>query len=121
MILVEWPLSKFFFLKRKYYEAKFYYLFVNIRFTLTFSLFGLLWIVVIIGFVGIFIPFSTTFDLFVAIGTAILFCGFIIYDTHNIMNRLSPEEYITASVDLYLDFINLFLSILRILNDLNRD
>jgi len=84
-------------------------------------LFGALWIVIIIGFVGFFFPFSKTFDLIIAIGTAILFCGFIIYDTYNIMNRLSPEEYITAAVDLYLDFINLFIAILRILNDLNRD
>ncbi|CAG8450704.1 11238_t:CDS:2 [Funneliformis caledonium] len=84
-------------------------------------LFGCLWIVIIIGFVSIFFPFSRTFDLILAIGTAILFCGFIIYDTFNIMNRLSPEEYIVAAVDLYLDFINLFLAILRILNDLNRD
>ncbi|CAB4374558.1 N-methyl-D-aspartate receptor glutamate-binding subunit [Rhizophagus irregularis] len=84
-------------------------------------LFGFLWVVVIIGFFGIFFPFGDTMDLIIAIGTAILFCGFIIYDTYNIMNRLSPEEYITASVDLYLDFVNLFIAILRILNDLNRD
>jgi len=84
-------------------------------------LFGVLWIVVIVGFVGIFFPFSKTFDLIIAIVTALLFCGFIVYDTYNIMNRLSPEEYIIASVDLYLDFINLFLAVLRILNDLNRD
>jgi FtsH-binding integral membrane protein len=84
-------------------------------------LIGCLWIVFIIGVVQFFFKFSKTFDLIIAIGTAILFCGFIIYDTYNIMNRLSPEEYITASVDLYLDFINLFIAILRILNDLNRD
>ncbi|CAI2172479.1 2500_t:CDS:2 [Funneliformis geosporum] len=84
-------------------------------------LFGGLWIVIIVGFVAIFLPFNRTFDLILAIGTALLFCGFIIYDTFNIMNRLSPEEYIVASVDLYLDFVNLFLAILRILNDLNRD
>jgi len=84
-------------------------------------LFGGLWIIIIIGFVGIVFPFGRTFDLIIAIGTAILFCGFIIYDTYNIMNKLSPEEYITAAVDLYLDFINLFIAILRILNDLNRD
>jgi FtsH-binding integral membrane protein len=84
-------------------------------------LMGGLWIVIIIGLVGIFVPFGSTFDLIVAIGTAILFCGFIIYDTQNIMSRLSPEEYIIAAVELYLDFINLFIAILRILNDLNRD
>lgn len=84
-------------------------------------LFGGLWVIIIIGFVGIFFPYDKTFDLIIATGTAILFCGFIIYDTFNIMKKLSPEEYITAAVDLYLDFINLFIAILRILNDLNRD
>ncbi|CAG8717874.1 18555_t:CDS:2, partial [Acaulospora morrowiae] len=78
-----------------------------------------LWVVVIIGLVGIFIPFSKSFDLIIAVGTAILFCGFIVYDTFVIMKRLNPEEYIIAAVELYLDFINLFISILRILNDLN--
>ncbi|CAB4425580.1 unnamed protein product [Rhizophagus irregularis] len=84
-------------------------------------LFGGLCVVVVAGIVGIFFPFGKTMDLIIAIGTAILFCGYIIYDTSNLMNRLSPEEYITASLELYLDFVNLFIAILRILNDLNRD
>ena len=98
-----------------------FYLFVHIQFISIFSLFGGLWVIIIIGFVEIFFPYNKIFDLFIAIGTALLFCGFIIYDTFNIMKKLSPEEYITAAVDLYLDFINLFIAILRILNDLNRD
>ena len=49
-----------------------------------------------------------------AVATAIIFSGFVVYDTYNIMNRLSPEEYIIASVELYLDLLNLFLAILRI-------
>ncbi|KAG9297139.1 hypothetical protein G9A89_019420 [Geosiphon pyriformis] len=84
-------------------------------------LIGALWVVIILGLVQIFIPFSTGFDLVVAIGTAVIFCGFIIYDTFNILNRLSPEEYVMGAISLYLDFLNLFLNILRILNDLNRD
>ncbi|CAG8485522.1 10487_t:CDS:2 [Gigaspora rosea] len=80
-----------------------------------------LWVVVIAGIVSIFIPFSTGFDLAIAVFTAILFSGFVIYDTFNIMRRISPEEYVIAAVELYLDFINLFIAILRILNDLNRD
>jgi len=76
-------------------------------------------IIVIISFVGIFLPFNSTFDLIVASATAVVFCGFIIYDTYQITKRLSPEEYIVASVDLYLDFINLFVSILKILRDVN--
>lgn len=31
------------------------------------------------------------------------------------MHTLSPEEYILATIDIYLDVINLFLYILRIL------
>jgi FtsH-binding integral membrane protein len=31
------------------------------------------------------------------------------------MQKLSPEEYIIATINLYLDILNLFLYILRIL------
>ena len=33
-----------------------------------------------------------------------------------IMRRLSPEEYIFAAINLYLDIINLFLHILKMLS-----
>lgn len=36
------------------------------------------------------------------------------------METLSPEEYILATINLYMDIINLFLYILRILQALNR-
>lgn len=45
-----------------------------------------------------------------------LFSLFIIYDTHMLMRRLSAEEYIFAAINLYLDILNLFLHILRILS-----
>ena len=46
--------------------------------------------------------------------------GFIIYDTQMIMTRVSPEEYIIATIELYLDIINLFIEILKILEKVNR-
>jgi len=58
-------------------------------------------------------------DFVIAVGSAVLFCLYIIYDTHMIMHKVSAEEYIHASITLYLDIINLFLYILRILNDLS--
>lgn len=58
---------------------------------------------------------SETLEFVLSIGGALVFCGFIIFDTHMIMHKLSPEEYIMASVNLYLDFINLFIYILRIM------
>ncbi|KAJ2816630.1 hypothetical protein FBU31_006508, partial [Coemansia sp. 'formosensis'] len=82
-------------------------------------LFFSLWAVILVGFVQIFLPFNKTFDLVMAVVIALVFCGYILYDTHMIMHRLSPDEYIIASLDLYLDVVNLFLAILRILN--NRD
>jgi len=58
---------------------------------------------------------SEELEFVISLGGALLFCGFIIFDTHMIMHKLSPEEYILASINLYLDIINLFLYILRIL------
>ncbi|KAI8846873.1 inhibitor of apoptosis-promoting Bax1-domain-containing protein [Chytridium lagenaria] len=80
-------------------------------------LFGTLWIVVIASFVQLFLPFSRLVDLVFAIIIAVLFCGYIVYDTYLLFNRFCPEEYIIASIELYLDILNLFLAILRILGD----
>ena len=64
---------------------------------------------------------SQTLEFVLSIGGALLFCGFIIFDTHIIMHKLSAEEYILASINLYLDFINLFIYILRILQSARKD
>jgi len=81
-------------------------------------LFGGLIALCMTGLVGVFIPFGRTMDLIYAIGGCLLFSGYIVYDTYMINKRLSPDEYIIGAISLYLDFINLFLSILRLLNNL---
>jgi FtsH-binding integral membrane protein len=73
---------------------------------------------VMTGFVGAFIPFSSTLNLIYAIGGTLLFSGYIVYDTYLINRRLSPDEYILGAISLYLDFINLFLNILRLLSNM---
>ncbi|KAI0305656.1 UPF0005-domain-containing protein [Multifurca ochricompacta] len=70
------------------------------------------------GFVGVFIPFNSTLNLIYAIGGTLLFSGYIVYDTYLINSRLSPDEYIMGAISLYLDFINLFLNILRLLSNM---
>eukprot|EP00579_Thalassiosira_antarctica_P000159 CAMPEP_0201866240 /NCGR_PEP_ID=MMETSP0902-20130614/887_1 /ASSEMBLY_ACC=CAM_ASM_000551 /TAXON_ID=420261 /ORGANISM="Thalassiosira antarctica, Strain CCMP982" /LENGTH=287 /DNA_ID=CAMNT_0048391163 /DNA_START=37 /DNA_END=900 /DNA_ORIENTATION=- len=50
----------------------------------------------------------------------ILFSGYILFDTWLIMDRLSPHEYVLAAIMLYLDIINLFLFLLRLLSESNR-
>ena len=60
---------------------------------------------------------SIMMDRLLAIGGAVIFSLFIIYDTHMMMHKVSPEDYIVASINLYLDIINLFLYILRIVSE----
>ena len=43
---------------------------------------------------------------------------YIIYDTSRLIQRFEPDEYIDAAIQLYLDILNLFLYILRILSKL---
>ncbi|NXE59439.1 LFG4 protein, partial [Calcarius ornatus] len=83
------------------------------------GLFACLWILILSGFLRLFF-YSETIELVFAAAGALLFCGFIIYDTHLLMHKLSPEEYILAAINLYLDIINLFLHLLRILEAFNK-
>lgn len=81
-------------------------------------LFGGLIGLIVTGMIGMFFPFSRTVDLIYGGLGALLFSGYIVFDTYMINNRLSPDEFIVAAINLYLDFINLFLSILRVLNNI---
>ncbi|XP_033017888.1 protein lifeguard 4 [Lacerta agilis] len=83
------------------------------------GLFACLWILFLSSFLKLFF-YSEVFEVVLAGGGALLFCGFIIYDTHLLMHKLSPEEYILASINLYLDIINLFLHLLRLLEAFNK-
>lgn len=73
------------------------------------------------GLVNIFIPFGQSFDLAIACGGVLIFSGYILYDTQQIMKRLSIDEPVLASLSLYLDFLNLFLYILRIVSRENAE
>ncbi|KAI9473464.1 MAG: inhibitor of apoptosis-promoting Bax1-domain-containing protein [Benjaminiella poitrasii] len=80
-----------------------------------------IWILLIAGLVQIFFPFSKGIQLAFAVGGVIIFSGYILFDTYLIFNKYSAEDYIIASVSLYLDVINLFLRILEILDLASRD
>lgn len=64
---------------------------------------------------------SSHLEFVLSLGGAVLFSFFIIFDTHMLMHRVSPEEYILATIELYLDIINLFLHILRIIGEARRN
>ena len=50
-----------------------------------------------------------------SVGGALLFSGYILYDTSVILHKLGPDDYIVAAINLYLDIVNLFLYLLQIL------
>jgi modulator of FtsH protease len=59
-------------------------------------------------------------QLIIASVGAVLFSMFILYDTQNIIKGNVSSE-IEAAVSLYLDFLNLFISLLQILGFLNSE
>jgi FtsH-binding integral membrane protein len=44
-----------------------------------------------------------------------------VYDTFLLIKRFSLDDYVWASLSLYLDILNLFLRLLEILGMANRD
>lgn len=63
-----------------------------------------------------FFPYNSTVELLYSGLAAVIFSGYILVDTQLIMRHYHVEEEIAAAISLYLDIINLFLAILRILN-----
>lgn len=75
-----------------------------------------LWGLILVGFMSMFFPRSSGVELAWSGVSALIFSGYILVDTQLIMRHYHVEEEIAAAISLYLDIINLFLAILRILN-----
>ncbi len=83
-------------------------------------LFVTLIVIIVAGVINIFLG-SPLLQLGIASVGAILFSAFILYDTQNIIKG-NVETPVEAAVMLYLDFLNLFISLLQILGIFsNRD
>jgi FtsH-binding integral membrane protein len=85
--------------------------FSNLGAALTIGLF------VLIGasLLGIFVH-AAVFHLAVASMGVLLFAGYILYDTSRIMRTSEDGDAVGAALQLFLDIINMFLLILRILS-----
>lgn len=81
------------------------------------ALFIVLIVIVAASLLNIFIK-SDIISLAISSIAAILFSFYILYDTQNII-RGNYETPIEGAVALYLDFVNLFVSLLNILRSLN--
>ena len=60
---------------------------------------------------------NETASLWLAAGTVFVFGGLLVFDTWRIVrsNRYGPDDYVIAAISIYLDLLNMFLAILRLL------
>ncbi|KVH89449.1 Bax inhibitor 1-related protein [Cynara cardunculus var. scolymus] len=78
-------------------------------------LFVTLILVLLFSMIQIFFPMGSLVRMIISFVIALIYCGFIIYDTDNMIKRCSYDQYIMAAAMLYIDMIQLFIALLQIL------
>ncbi|KAL0551106.1 hypothetical protein IC582_010188 [Cucumis melo] len=82
-------------------------------------LFASLLVLFMFGLIQIFFPLGKLSVMIFSGLSALIFCGYIVYDTDNLIKRFTYDDYIWAAVSLYLDIVNLFLALLHLLRVLD--
>ena len=83
---------------------------LGLRFGL--GLFFALLFLIIVSIVQIFIAESSFLKKIIVIASLMIFSLYIMYDTNSILQRNYNGDFITASLDYYLDIINIFSGLL---------
>lgn len=78
-------------------------------------------VLVVGGLLNMFFIQSGMWHFVMSGASVLLFSGFILYDTSNILRYYGTDEYVSATLALYLDVLNLFIALLSILNIMGRD
>ena len=75
-----------------------------------------LWVLIGTSLLNLFFPTSLG-SLWLAAGTILVFSGLLVYDTWRIVRsgQYGPDDYVPAALNIYLDLLNLFLAIIRLL------
>ncbi|RDX88878.1 Protein LIFEGUARD 4, partial [Mucuna pruriens] len=81
-------------------------------------LFASLMVMLLFSIIQVFFPLGPIGRMIIAGIGALIMCGFIVYDTDDLIKRYTYDEYIWAAIAIYGDIINLFIYLLTILNDL---
>lgn len=79
---------------------------------------------VLMSVIGMFVNFGSVTNLVWSMIGILIFSGWVLYDVAQYRNGVASEEVPLAALNIYLDFINLFLYILRFLASIagiNRD
>ncbi len=70
--------------------------------------------IIIASVVNIFLH-NPLFQFYISIAVVLIFSGYIIYDISNIVNNPKMTNEYVAALNLYLDFVNIFIALLEIL------
>ena len=73
-------------------------------------------VMILAGLLNVFLIGSSAFGFAIAAATLLVFAGFVLYDTSNIIRHYPTNEYVAGALSLYLDAFNIFLALIRILN-----
>ncbi len=76
---------------------------------------------ILLQVLNLFVPLGSSMQLLMASAGILIFSGYILYDISNYKYGVADEDIPLAVISLYLDFINLFLSLLRFFGILNND
>lgn len=79
----------------------------------------LLWTIIIAGVLNMFFQLSMLSTILAGVGI-LVFSGYVLYDTSRILNG-EETNWIMASTSMYLNFMNLFLDLLRVLSVVGGD
>jgi modulator of FtsH protease len=85
---------------------------IKLGFKFGLGLFFALLLLFIISIVNFFIVESSPLKKIIVIASLLVFSLYIMYDTNNILQRNYYGDFITASLDYYLDIINIFSDLL---------
>ena len=75
-----------------------------------------LWVLIGTMLLNLFFQ-NAAVDLWLASVTVLLFSGLLVFDTWRLRNFYGPDEYVGAAVQIYLDLLNIFMAVLRVLGN----
>jgi FtsH-binding integral membrane protein len=75
-----------------------------------------LWVLIGTMFLNFFFQ-NQAVSLWLASVSVLLFSGLLVFDTWRLRNFYGPDEYVGAAVQIYLDLLNMFMAILRIMGN----
>jgi FtsH-binding integral membrane protein len=75
-----------------------------------------LWVLIATSLLNFFFQ-SAVASLWIAGATVLVFSGLLVFDTWRLLktNQYGPDDYVPAAVNIYLDLLNLFLALVRLL------